>query len=287
MAILQNRVRTYKKSKTRAIANVFLLPFSSVLSWITFFLILIMLLNSNFLSIQSKIVDFNGVVYTKLINPIEKAIHASVKMAVNLWNFDRIATENALLKLENQNYKKNYAEILLTKIENAKLKDIHNFVEPINPIKNLKASVIYMSSSNNDNLALIQGGSEHGIEENNIVISNGALAGRIVTVGKNYSKVLLVNSYNSRIPVKTETTGLKAILVGNADKGGYLIHLHGRQKPIEGELIVTSGDGNIFPSAIPVGRVSFSEGDDVQVRVLSNFSSADFVEIINPNKQYN
>jgi rod shape-determining protein MreC len=285
MAILENRVKEYKKSRFKILNNIYF-PLSTITSLITLLIAFGLVINSNFLALNSSFTDFKGTIYSKIITPTERFISNSIHMVVNISNFDRLHTENIILKIEKQKLTQKIEQTQSLKIENKKLKKFVNLIDaPQN--NSLFAKIIYQSSSDSDYLAVIEGGKNTGINKNDIIISNGTLAGRIVTVGKNYSQVSLVNSYNSRIPVKTLNTGLKAILVGGADRGGYLVHLHGGQKPSEGELILTSGDGSYYPKDIPVARVRVVKEDNVVVEFLSDLSSTDFVEIINPNKFYN
>lgn len=281
MAILENRVKVYsKRSKHRYIktASFSIIPAINLLAILGIFVFLI---NFNFLSLNNYIVDFNGATYSKVINPVKEFIQSSVNMVINVANFDRLHNENLKLRVQNKNLTNEVASIQKIKIENIQLTKAMNIVTQENS-ENLKAKLVYQSSSESDYLAVIAAGKNHDLKTGGLVLTGGYLAGRIVTVGNNYSKVSLVNSPNSRIPVKTMSTGIKAILVGKADKGGYLLHLSGNQLPEIGELIVTSGDGKFYPKDIPVARVEKIIGKDVFVSINSDVSNTDFVEIIDP-----
>lgn len=286
MAILENRVKQYSKNKG-GLLKTLNFSLARIASILTLVMSVGLVINSNFLSINSAITDFNGFIYSRIVNPADRFISNGIKLVVNIVNFDRLHTENISLKIEQDKLIEEIEKARSIKIENNNLKKLTKLVEVSDKDPNVRAQVIYHSSSENDYLAVIEGGQKNGINKNDIVISNGTLAGRIVTVGKNYSQISLVNSYNSRIPVRTVNTTLKAILVGGADKGGYLVHLQGGQKPSVGELIVTSGDGNYFPKNIPVAKVKQVVDDNIIVEFLCDLTSADFVEILNPNNIYN
>ena len=285
MAILENRVKRFKKGKAKAY-SILSIRYSTILSIPLFILALILIFNSNFLKLNSHLVQINGILYEKAVEPTKKIFANSINFVINITNFSKLHVQNTYLEQENEKLSKQVKKSLILKAENKKLKETINLAEPEGE-KHLMSQILFTSSSNIEDLAVIAAGSKDGVKENDIVTSNGFLAGRIVTVGKNYSKVLLINSYKSRIPVKTYSTGLDAILVGNAEKGVYLLHMHGRQKPKTGELIITSGDGLYFPRGVPVARVTEVVGENVKISLVNKFSSSDLVEIIAPDKFYN
>jgi len=281
MAILENRVRAYsKRSKYRYIrtTSFSIIPAINILAILGTFVFLI---NFNFLSLNNYIVDFNGATYSKVINPAKEFIQSSINIIINVANFDRLHTENLKLKVQNKNLSNEVSSIQKIKIENIQLSKAMKIVSAENT-DNLKAKLVYQSSTDSDHLAVIGAGRNNGLKEGQLVLTNGYLAGRVVTVGNSYSKVSLVNSYNSRVPVKSISTGVKAIFVGKSDNGGYLLHLNGNQLPEIGELIVTSGDGKFYPKDIPVGRIEKIIGKDIFVSISSDVSNTDYVEIIDP-----
>ncbi len=279
MAILENRVRKYStKPRTRNFINA-QFSITTTINFLAITFSLIFLINSNFLSIGKHLVEINGTTYTKIINPTKKFVEASIDTIVNIANFNNLHIENLKLKLDNKKLTNAISSSAQIRIENAKLMKALNIADP-EATQNLKAKLVYHSSSDSDRLAIIGAGKNHGVTDNQIVISNGYLVGRIVTSGDNYSKVTLANTYNARIPVKTSNSRLKAILVGSSENGGYLLHLHSAEKPIEGELILTSGDGNYYPKDIPVAKVIKVTDENTYVHIFGDLSNIDLVEIV-------
>jgi len=282
MAILENRTRKYsKKSYIKMFTNA-QLSFTSTVNFLTFIVLIVFFINFNLLSIGQSLVDINGVTHKNIINPTKNFIKKSIDMVVNIANFNNLHFENVKLKFEN---KKLSNALLLSshiKEENTKLLKTLNIANP-EEAQSLKAKLVYYSFSDSDHLAIIAAGKNHGVIDNQIVVSNGYLVGRIITSGENYSKVTLASTYNSRIPVKTSNSELKAILVGGADNTGYLLHLNGENKLEVGELILTSGDGNYYPKNIPVARVTKITSEGAYVHILGDISHIDLVEIIDPS----
>lgn len=120
------------------------------------------------------------------------------------------------------------------------------------------------------------------------VISTKGLVGRVVEVYPRILKILLVTDILSRIPVKFLNSKERGILIGN---GSNLMNLEYLQNtpdnsaefkkftPQEGEVLITSGAGGIFPEGIPVGVIS-KTGDNIQVKPFVNVTSLNIVTIL-------
>ncbi len=282
MAIIENRFKTYNtRSHNRAVKSISP-SFATLANVAALAVSLIIIINPNFLSINKHLASFNGAAYSNFINPTKQVIQHSINFLGNIFNFNNLHTENVRLKIENARLKNNLISTDNIKIENNKLAKIANIATSESSLSTLKAKIIFHSSSDTEGLAVIAAGENHGVKLNSLVLVNGYLGGRIVTTSKNYSKASLVNSHSSRIPIKTSNTGVNAILVGSNDNEGYLLHLHGSTRPVEGEIIVTSGNGSLYPKDIPVAKVKKVTEKTVTVSVFSDLSSVDFVEILDP-----
>ena len=281
MPILENRFKNYSKRSSHRISKSIFPSFSIMANFSALLISLIVVINPNVTLINNSLVTLNGETYSKIINPAKNFLSSTINFIVHAVNFNSLHTENLMLKMENSRIRNRLISTDKIMVENVKLSRVLNIALQENN-NFLKAKVVFQSSSL-ANLAVIAAGSKDGVKPNSLVLVNGYLGGRIVTVGQNYSKLSLVSSYSSRIPVKTSDTGVHAILVGGSDKGGYLLHLHGSRKPNEGEVIVTSGDGSFYPQGIPVARVTKVTEKTVNVAVFSDLSDVDFVEILNPD----
>lgn len=123
---------------------------------------------------------------------------------------------------------------------------------------------------------LIDIGSGQGVEKGQAVLSSEGLAGRVLEVSDNTSRILLLGDHNARIPVKLLESGTLAIAKGGRYRALDLILSDGPLKALNGEPVVTSGVGGVFASGIPVGVVVQSEGG-VKVQPHTSFSSLDKV----------
>lgn len=103
---------------------------------------------------------------------------------------------------------------------------------------------------------LVDVGSRHGVRVNDPVISTKGVVGRIVKPGMHFSSVLLLTDPTSRIPVITSEGRVPAIVQGQGAGAFLEVRFIPRNDHVApGEILLTSGQGGVFPKGIPVARV--------------------------------
>ncbi|MFO0388206.1 MAG: rod shape-determining protein MreC [Alphaproteobacteria bacterium] len=127
--------------------------------------------------------------------------------------------------------------------------------------------------------ALVNGGTQAGIKQDQAIIAEGGLVGRVVEAGERSARVLLLTDINSRVPVVTEVSREKSIMMGRGHELPSLSYLAAGSKVAVGERVVTSGDGGIFPPGIPVGIVSSVDGG-LRVKPLVDPAKTAFVSAV-------
>ncbi len=127
---------------------------------------------------------------------------------------------------------------------------------------------------------LLDAGAGKGVGKFQPVMDPSGVVGRIVTVGRQSSRALLLTDLNSRIPVFIRRTGDRGILVGDNSDRPKLAYLPMQSSARIGDEVFTSGDGGIFPSKLPVGIVDFVDGDTVRVKLAADLSRLDFVNVM-------
>ncbi len=135
-------------------------------------------------------------------------------------------------------------------------------------------------------------GADHGVRIGFIAVNENGLIGRVVSVGRRSSRVLMLDDYNSRIPVLGEASRVRAVLAGQATRPPELVtHPYQMQAPRmdfivgaqalrEGERVITSGDGGLFPRGIPVGIARRQNDGSWRVALAAAQQPIDFVRLI-------
>lgn len=225
--------------------------------------------------VRASIMDFVAPVIAVVNSPID--VIASVgNSVVELMN---LRTENVALKNANLQLLKWQNLAKDVQAENESLRALMNVV-PDKKSNYITARIVSDFGGAYIRSALISGGIEQGIKKDQPVINERGLVGRIVEVGNNNSRVLLLSDINSRVPVIAENSREKTILVGNNNNLPSLSYLAANSSIKVGERILTSGDGGIFPRGIAVGVVETVENGIVRVHPFVDSVSVGYVSVV-------
>lgn len=155
----------------------------------------------------------------------------------------RISTlENKLTNLEEAS------------LENKRLRDLLGFKQKGEKYS-IPALIIGRDPNNWSSIILIDKGRQHGITKDMIVISGQGLVGRIREFGKTMSKVMLINDVDSKVGALVQRTRDQGLLIGTPQGNCRLIYLPVDSDVKEGDKILTSGMGGIYPKGILIGEV--------------------------------
>ena len=130
------------------------------------------------------------------------------------------------------------------------------------------------------NARLLDVGVEGGIKVGDPAMSEHGVVGRVVGVAKGVSRMLLLTDVDSRTPVLIDRTNDRAILTGDGSAFPRLDYLRGQDTLKAGDMILTSGDGGVFPRGLPVGEAVKDLRGVWRVRLYSDRSPIDFVRVL-------
>ena len=133
---------------------------------------------------------------------------------------------------------------------------------------------------------IINKGSKQKIKKGMAIIDNNYLIGKVAEVNYLSSRVLLLSDLNSKIPVIIEPEGVQAILSGTGIKNGKLEYSRDDFKFEEGDIVYTSGAGDLFKPGIPIGKIK-TLNSVIEVDFFVNFSQLKFVKILEYVKKEN
>ena len=125
--------------------------------------------------------------------------------------------------------------------------------------------------------SLIDVGKKSKIQKGYAVSTVDGLYGHVQRVGKNSSRVLLLSDINSRISVMSLRSNSRAILAGNNDDFPNLIFAGNYEGWIEGDTVLTSGDGGMLPPGLEVGFVIKDETGKLVVDLNTNSKTVDWI----------
>lgn len=186
--------------------------------------------------------------------------------------------------------------------ENARLKEQLDFSQSLE-VKNYSASIISRGADNLYTTLVINKGSRHGIKKNMpvIAIQKGSvgIVGKVVTVGYTTAQVMPLFDFNCKISARLQNTRDIGLVSGNGSDALPLdldyIKKHIIDELHFGDVIVTSGENENYPSDIPIGTVSnirvleYDTSLAIELRPIIDFSRLENVIVVDqgkPNDNY-
>jgi rod shape-determining protein MreC len=103
---------------------------------------------------------------------------------------------------------------------------------------------------------IIDAGSNKGVQKDMVAVYNNMLLGRVIEVYPHYSKVVLITDASCKVAaycVGTQTTGIHAGL--NQTAGTVLHHVSHLLPLQENDMVLSSGEGLVFPRGFGLGRI--------------------------------
>jgi len=191
----------------------------------------------------------------------------------------RAGSKNAELEEEMKIARVKLAEAEALKRENARLKATLGLREgEARPVA--LARLIGSTSSSTRRFAYLSAGSNQGVQVEMPVVSPMGLVGRVLEVGANSSRVLLLTDSESMVPVRRAKDDVVAFAEGRTDGTINLRLINLGLNPLKpGDVFVTSGAGGLFRPNVAVAVAEVITRDGAIGRVLSNPAATDYVSV--------
>ena len=213
-----------------------------------------------------------------------KAIITPIKIVSNIktqiYEFKNLKFENNILKEEVMRLKKWQALAIHNSSENKVLKKLLNATN--NNLSLVKtASILTRNDFMYSKMVKINAGLKDGVVNEMAVVNHRGLVGRTVDTSISNSRVLLLTDPNSSIAVKTISNDNFSLLKG-AENGIHLesAFIKDEKSPKVGDLVITSGSAQVFPSNILVGKIVKVMKEKFYVLPFVNFKNIDYVQIV-------
>lgn len=209
-----------------------------------------------------------------VVSPLQKIVYKindKIQSSVDFFmNFSKVKQENEELKLKNSELENQMIEYSTLKEENERLREILKFKDSKKNYDYVGVNIIGYSGGNVSQGYIIDKGTNDGIKKDMIVITHQGLVGKITDSESNYSIVETILNENMAVSVMVdstrETTGILRGYKENKNEDlvkVYNLPINSEIK--EGDIILTSGLGMIYPKEIRIGEVISVETDNVMV----------------------
>lgn len=219
----------------------------------------------------------------------------SLKNGFNLlFNADEVNAELERLRQENAALENAAIENEILQRENEELKGILDFKEAHSEFDIVGAEVIAGDITEMFNTFTINCGTSDGVEEGSFVVTSQGLVGVIGTAGPISSKVISIVDEQNKIIVRTlENNEMLRVTGTYDDEGGSFLKIDRILDDTvinEGDVLVTSNSGDVYPYGIKVGIVKEigtdkSSGTRYAVAMpIVNLRTIDKVFVMTPKK---
>jgi len=164
------------------------------------------------------------------------------------------------------------------------LKDDHDF-------DLVTARVIGRGQTSFSKTILINKGTAHGLDAGQPVMAGPGLAGRVINASWRTAKVLPLIDESSNIDAVVQRNRTQGIVRGAGSRGCLLKYISKAQDVKEGDTIVSSGMGGIFPKGLMIGKVTHVNKQEtglflkIYVAPSVDFSNVEEVVVLTSNNE--
>jgi len=208
------------------------------------------------------------------LNPLQSVIYNGtnkIKGTLDFFlNFSEVKAQNKELVKKNQELENKLATYSDLKEENDRLRDVLKFTEERNNYNYIACDIKSNSGGSFLNGYVVNKGKDDNVQKGMIVIAAQGLVGQVTSVGSNWSIVQSLVNENIAVSVMVQSTrDATGYIKGFTDSKNvnlakvYDLPMESEVK--EGDVIMTSGVGMLYPKEIRIGEVIKVEEDKVRV----------------------
>lgn len=161
---------------------------------------------------------------------------------------EQLQLENIRLALEN-------SYMYEMELENQRLRELIGFKQQ-HEMQLIAARVIGRGSREGIQSIVLDVGSQDSVSKNMPIVIADGLVGKIYQVGNSYSLGQVLFDQNFRVSGKVQRSRVNGIL--NWEQGDYCLlkEVPKRSDVAKGDLVITSGYGEIFPQGLKIGQIT-------------------------------
>lgn len=208
---------------------------------------------------------------------------APVTGAINLirdfQSYQRLAEQNRELRSELRQMRAWKEAALQLEQENARLLDLNNVrLDP--RLTYITGVVMADSGSPFRQSVLLNVGARDGIRDGWAAMDGIGLVGRISGTGQNTARVILLTDPASSVPATIQPSGQTALIAGDNTAAPFVDFLENKDLVRPGDLVTTSGDGDVFPAGLLIGQVAADPTGRLRVRLSADFERLEFLRVL-------
>jgi rod shape-determining protein MreC len=225
--------------------------------------------------------------------PVQSAIRWTIETswdALQSYLFLLNTKENNLtLALENRKLLNEIASFHEVAKENERLKALVEFNAPLEG-KKVVAKVIAQDVNPEFRTIRINKGSRQGVEVGMAAVSLEGVVGRVIRASRDFADVLSLIDSSSAIDALVQRNRHRGVVEGLGGQNLSMKYLRRTDDVQEGDLIVSSGIGGLFPKGLTIGKVvsvkkkNYGISQNVEIAPAADFNRLEEVTVVDPPK---
>jgi len=255
---------------------------------ISFFLIFVLTLKLFFFKISfiEDVASFitYPVIYVSSVfsSPVKKFFknRASAQELEN--SCKRLEEDCDLLRQEN-------IKLLATLKYAEKTRDLSEFKNRYDLKNAITSKILLRTLNDSEHSILVNRGKRDGIEKNMVAIYKFQLVGKVTEVFSCHSKVTLITDKKSKVSCFTNSSNAAGIVEGkNVPNKCFLKYVSHLSSVLNDDLVLSSGQGMVFPEGFCLGKIIHSKKEDVchyiEIEPLFDFSNLEICLLTNQSR---
>ncbi len=228
--------------------------------WVSLLLILMALaVISSHRRESGRLSPFEWVIY-EIGRPIQWAISSVSHGVRSVWDgylgLVNVQRENRQLKERVKELEQRITDHQEVRASNERLQRLLEFQRGAK-IRTVAAQVIGEDPTGWFHALMIDKGLVHGVERGMPVVAPDGVVGQTIECADRTSKVLLIIDRNSAVDILIQRNRARGILEGTGKRDSCLLKYVPRTENVtEGDRVITSGLGGVYPKGLLVGRVT-------------------------------
>jgi rod shape-determining protein MreC len=207
-------------------------------------------------------------------------------MSENMSAYFDAGSKNKALSDEVARDRTKLIEADALRLENKRLRSLLDLVESEGANQIATGRLISSTVTSSRRIATLSIGSSQGVAPGQPVRGPNGLIGRVIEAGPNTAKVLLISDAENIIPVTRVPDGMPALASG---LGNGLVMI----RPVDlgvnpfkkGDVIVTSGNGGLYPPNVPYARVVRKTPDGAIAEPLASPGNSPYALVLRPYQE--
>jgi rod shape-determining protein MreC len=199
------------------------------------------------------------------VYPLQQLVSSPTRfvrdLADKLANFKQLTVENERLKQEALLLRTKQLKFAALEQENIRLRGLLETSFKVGE-QVLIAELLSINLVPYEHVVVVNKGSRFGVYAGQAVFDGNGAVGQVLRVTPYSAEVMLITDPSHAIPVQVNRNGLRTIAVGTGQIDRLALpYLSTNADVKDGDLLVTSGLGGVFPSGYPVATLSVDPAD--------------------------